>query len=270
MINKTTLFKNRIAKYQLITPSPQADEKICYEKVYTQPQMPFLLRKNTEKDTIFPLISKTQYLYSRNNREKFGKSYLQLINNFQPAINWAISCWDYLLTIEGCRFLLRTEAQRKIHRGDYRAFVQRDFQRLVYAMFKKSVLTFKKNRLHKNFYHFLKTGFWDKISKTYQAFENPRDRRQRKLTAYSYLRCCPYQFLNNYHHQLVYKNIETLPIEQKNIIESYFLNFFKYQATAQKYNRSVIKVKQQKHAALNRLYKKDPLVCALLLQIERY
>lgn len=259
-----TIIKNRIAEYFNL---PAIDEKIFYNKVYTQTAVPNMRRKNKK---VAALVFAAQQAYKNSNKENFGRVYMQLATIFNPTISWALSSWDYLLTTEGCRFLPRPEAQKQIHRSDYRAFLHNDFQRLIYDIFKETVLSFKKSSSYKNFNHCLRGTFWQNILSSYKKLENPINPNERKLTPYSYLRCSPYQFLNPYHQQLVYKYIRLLPKQEHDIIRLYFLHFLTEPAVAAQIKISPTKFQEFKQSALDRLLKQNILVWALLLQIERY
>jgi hypothetical protein len=100
--------------------------------------------------------------------------------------------------------------------------------------------------------------------------ENPPDPNQRKLTAYSYLRCVPYEFLNHYHQETADSVLDRLTPEEKEIAELHFINFFKEEEILGRKNLISEDFSKLKEELLTKIYLLNPLVHALLLQIERY
>jgi hypothetical protein len=207
----------------------------------------------------------------------FGLVYGQLTAAFAPLIQWAHSCWEYLLAQKGCRFVARSLHEKAYCRGDYRAFTERDFERLVHSAFRSVAEEYLKERVANNgrptalsFESALRLRFWPKIVECYEALENPPDPNQRKLTGYSYLRCIPYQFLNPYHHRRVYAAIQRLPKPLMDVIELYHLRFFKEEAVAKRLNLSIPTLHQRLKNGLRTIASEDFLSFVLLKQIERY
>jgi hypothetical protein len=96
------------------------------------------------------------------------------------------------------------------------------------------------------------------------------DPRHRALTPYSYLRCVPYQFLNDYHHDLVYATLERLPDVERQAIATYFLHFHTETATAETLGCAAEACLETLRQGLIKLLVNDRLVYCLLRQIERY
>lgn len=235
-------------------------------RVYEQPPFPSFQARGCDVTTLLKELKKQ---CQTGNNKLFGEFYNKIVTRFQPVIRWAISCWDYLLSTQGVRFLPRHPFERSYSR-DLRAFTDKDYEKLVYRTFRKCVLEFEVGFDNCDFIQYFQTGFWDRILNEYSKLENPEDQRQRKLTPYSYLRCTPYQFLNPYHRRKVHAAVKTLPRKERKVIELYFLNFFKEGVIAHKMHLPKSLVLQRKQKALRRLYQLDYLTYALLLQIERY
>jgi hypothetical protein len=104
----------------------------------------------------------------------------------------------------------------------------------------------------------------------YRHLAYPPDRRQRVLTPYSYLRCVPYQFLNRYHHELVYTTARRLPSLEWRALDAYFLHFFTESASAESLSCSEETLRRLLHQGLLKLLITHRLVYYLLRQIERY
>jgi hypothetical protein len=240
-------------------------EAVNYTEVVRRPASPGIPCDST---MISPLLRRVKQCIVKNDREGFGVHYNRLLNGFDDLVEWAVSCWDYLVTTEGCRFLERQPAEKQCHRGDYRAFDHKDYSRLVYRMFKEFVISYKGKV--SNFASYVGENFWNRILAEYRNLENPADERQRKLTGYSYLRCIPYQFLNDYHHIMVYCVLQTLPRDEQSVVQLYFLSFFTEETVAKMKLIEIAEVQRYRDAALRRIRSIDPLVYALLRQIERY
>ena len=199
-----------------------------------------------------------------------GPDYQELINEFQPLFAWTTACWDYLLSMEGCRFVSRKGEQRWGIRGDYRVVTGKDYSRMVHALFRSCVLEFAQQSEQCSLSQWLRPRFWPRIVETYRRLENPPDPRQRILTAYSYLRCVPYQFLNEFHHELVYTATRRLPEMERQAIETYFLQFFTEAASAEALSCPLDFFQETLRRGLTKLLIHDRLAYCLLRQIERY
>lgn len=241
---------------------------IEFPQVYVQPKKPTTFAQG--KENITQLLKQIRKCFLAKDGEGFTKSYNALLLEFKPAINWALSCWDYLLTTEGIRYLSRPEGEKLYCHGDYRAFSDKDFNRLIHRVFKECVLSYETKTDGRSFSLFLKKNFWNKIILEYKKLENPPDPRQRKLTIYSYLRCVPYQFFNFYHQEKVNRILEILKPEEKEIVELYFFNFFKEEEILKRKGINHESFLEKKQKILDKISFLDPLVHALLLQIERY
>ena len=199
-----------------------------------------------------------------------GLDYQALVTEFQPLFAWSLACWDYLLATEGCRFLPRRGEHRLGVRGDYRAVTDKEYSRMVHAIFRRCVLEFAQQPNAPSLGGWLRERFWPAIVEAYRALENPPDPQQRTLTAYSYLRCVPYQFLNDYHHELVYAVAQRLPEREWRAIDAYFLHFFTEAAAAESVGCSGEELLDALRQGLISLLVRDRLVYCLLRQIERY
>ena len=226
-----------------------------------------------------------------------GPDYQELVTEFQPLFAWTTACWDYLLSTEGCRFVPRHGEQRLGVRGDYRALTDRDYSRMVHGVFRSCVLEFARQpgeqssldscpslgtipskgpqpkvmaRVEGSLSQWLREHLWPIILETYRRFENPPDPRQRILTPYSYLRCIPYQFLNDFHHELVYATVQRLPEMEQRAIDAYFLHFCTEAAAAESLGHTIEELLAWLRQGLLKLLINDRLVYCLLRQIERY
>jgi hypothetical protein len=243
--------------------------EIALPQVFTQPELTLLQRGKLPHVEELAIRFSSTYL-SRNGTSTLGPDYQELVNEFQPLFTWAIACWDYLLSTEGCRFILRAGDERLYCRGDYRAVTDKDYSRLVHRIFRQCVLDFAHTSQGHPLAGFLRTHFWDAVLRAYRKFEDPPDPRQRKLTPYSYLRCVPYQFLNSFHHELVYRTVQKLSRDELRAIELYFLRFHTLPATSQAMNLPSEAVDECLRRGLLTLLIEDRLVYCLLRQIERY
>ncbi|HEX9779906.1 MAG TPA: hypothetical protein VGB20_01680 [bacterium] len=200
-----------------------------------------------------------------------GYEYQQLVHEYQPLLDWAMASWDYLLSTEGCRFLPRN---RDGHwygpRGDYRAMTSREFSRLAHRIFRLSVLEFARQPQAPSLSSWLRTRFWPAIVEAYRKLAEPADPRQRALTAYSYLRCVPYEFMNPFHQDLVYGAVGRLPERQSDALRWYFLRFCTEPATAGALDCGPEEAAALLRQGLMTLLIRDRLVYCLLRQIERY
>lgn len=236
-------------------------------RVYRQPRAPQFSRgaKQTRQ-----ILLRARQAYREGNPLEFGKAYGELCSEFQPAIQWALSCWEYLLTLRGCRFLSRSGYERLYNRGHYRVFTENDFQGLVHRTFKECLLAYLEGRHFVSFERHLRRNLWPRISDNYRALEDPPDPNQRKLTPYSYLRCVPYQFLNRYHHQRVLHALARLPFPLRQAIELYHLSFYREEAASACAKVTCGEFRHRRLQALGTVAGGDPLSHALLRQIERY
>jgi DNA-directed RNA polymerase specialized sigma24 family protein len=181
-----------------------------------------------------------------------------------------MACWDYLLSTEGCRFLLRTNDENLSNRGDYRVVTDTDYSRLAHRVFRACVVAFAQDPSTSSLSQYVRLHFWPSLLDAYRTLEDPPDTRQRKLTAYSYLRCIPYRFLNAFHHELVSRTVETLPATERQALTGYFLHFFTLQATAETMTLSLEPAQDALRHSLLTLLIHNRLVYCLLRQIERY
>ena len=94
--------------------------------------------------------------------------------------------------------------------------------------------------------------------------------RQGPLTPNSYLRCVPYQFLNDIHQELADTVVGRLPEREGHVLNAYFFHFFTEAATAQALGCSLEDSTALLRQGLIRLLVDERLVYCLLRQIERY
>ncbi len=241
---------------------------IAIPEVCAQPELTALQRGKLSN--VEALVGQIARRAQANPAGSLGAEYQDLVTEFQPLFAWSIACWDYLLATEGCRFVPRAREQRAGARGDYRAVTDKDYSRLVHALFRTCVLEFAQQPEAPSLSAWLRERFWPRILDAYRKLENPPDPRQRTLTPYSYLRCVPYQFLNEFHHELVHRTIDRLPAAETRAIDAYFLHFYTEPAAAEALGCSVEDLAGWLRQGLVRLLIHDRLVYCLLRQIERY
>lgn len=242
--------------------------EIALPQVFTQPPL-VTLQRGKVKD-IEGLIGQIYRAHVRQPDGALGPDYQALVTEFQPLFAWSIASWDYLLTTQGCRFVLRGSDEKLCTRGDYRAVTDTDFSRLTHRIFRQLALGFAEQAEQTSFAAFLRQRFWETAADSYVKLEDPPDPRQRKLTAWSYLRCVPYQFLNPFHHALVHQGLVKLPDEQRRAIAVYFLDFSTPQATAETLQRPLDDTQELIRQGLVALLVSERLIYCLLRQIERY
>ncbi len=199
-----------------------------------------------------------------------GRNYQAVVNEFQPLLAWTLSCWDYLLSTEGCRFTERTDQEKLWYRGDYRPVLQRDFSRLAHRAFRQCVLDYAQTTTEATLAHFLKARLWPTIVVAYRRLAEPSDPRQRRLTPYSYLRCVPYQFLNACHQRMVMDAVDQLPDVESHAVDAYFLHFLTLASTAKRMACSPDEAEGRLRRGLLAMLPNNRLAYCLLRQIERY
>ena len=242
--------------------------EIALPQVFAQPELRVLQRGKVPH--VEALVAQIFRHQQEHPDGALGQDYQELVTEFQPLFAWTTACWDYLLSTEGCRFLLRHGEQHAGARGDYRAVTDKDYSRMVHAIFRGCVLEFAKNPEAPSLAQWLRERLWPCILETYRRLEDPPDPRQRTLTPYSYLRCIPYQFLNDYHHELVYTIAQRLPSMEWQAIDTYFLHFYTEAASAERLACSIEELLAWLRQGLLKLLLNDRLVYCLLRQIERY
>ena len=236
-------------------------------QVFRQPRPTSFIRGSA---SIHQLLTKAQQANHISDTPAFGKAYGELFVEFQPAIEWAVSCWEYLLSTEGCRFVLRSLDEKRYARGDYRIFTEKDFRQHVHRSFKECLLGYLSGSQTTSFLAHLKTYFWPDIIDRYRNLENPPDSDQRRLTGLSYLRCVPYRFLNSYHHDRVTSAVNRLACEEKEVVQLYYLNFCRQEAAAKRAQISRYAFWRRRALGMRELAENDYLSFVLLTQIERY
>ena len=248
-----------------IPPIPDFDLEM--PRVYKRPSPPPLRRAGRSTRKLLALAGPA---YRNNNSGLFGKIYGALSAEFRADLQWALSCWDYLLSTQGCRFVARDSHEKLYSHGDYRVFTKNDFEGLVYRSFRECLVNFAAQPQAMGFERFLRDTLWPRISDAYQRLEEPANPNQRKLTAYSYLRCAPYQFLNRYHHERVYRVVRRLPSLLRKTVELYHLSFYREEAACNESGLTQMEFKRKRWSALRVIARKDYLSFRLLRQIERY
>lgn len=243
--------------------------EIALPQVFAQP--PLVTLQRGKLPNIGWLVTRLhQRAAAQEAQPALGPDYQVLVNEFQPLFTWGLACWDFLLTTEGCRFLPRMGGDRSVYRSDYRVFTDTDFSRLLHRVFRQCVLDFAQSSVEESLGSYLRARFWEQVRASYQRLDTPPDPRQRKLTAYSYLRCIPYQFLNDYHHELVHRTVQGLAEDESRAVQAYFLQFHTPDAAAGAVGRSVDDTAALLRRALMSLLIEHRLVYCLLRQIERY
>ena len=240
--------------------------EIALPQVFDQPPLRALQRdKLPNVEWLAAKLARTHV-----DGQALGPEYQALVNEFQPLLSWAVSCWDFLLSTEGCRFVLRKGDETLLCRGNFRAVSYQDFSRLAHRIFRQCVLDYAQALPETRLSGYLRRQFWERLVAVYRELATPPDPRQRALTAYSYLRCVPYQFLNPYHQALVASAVDTLPVEERQTLSSYFFHFFTLEAAATLLGRPLDAVEAAlKHSLLSLLIDQRLVYC-LLRQIERY
>ena len=242
--------------------------EIALPQVFTQP--PLLTLQRGKVRDVEGLIGHIYRTHLRQPGGALGPVYQSVVTEFQPLFAWSMASWDYLLTTQGCRFLLRGSDEKLCTRGDYRAVTDKDFSRLTHRVFRQLLLGFAEQAAEPSFAAFLRQRFWETVVGSYVKLEDPPDPRQRKLTAWSYLRCTPYQFLNSFHHALVHRGLGKLPDAQRRAISTYFLDFSTPHATAETLQSSLEDTQELIRQGLVSLLLSERLIYCLLRQIERY
>ena len=242
--------------------------EIALPQVFEQPSLGALQRGKLPN--VEALVARLFREYQQQPDGPLGPDYQELVQEFQPLFTWATACWDYLLTIEGCRFLPRSSRQKLGARGDYVALDDGDYSRLVHRVFRACVLAFAQHPNEPSLSQWLRERFWASVLDTYRQLEQPSDPRQRVLTPYSYLRCVPYRFLNDIHQELVYTTAMGLPPPEWQALDAYFLHFFTEASSAEAMGTSVETLTQHVRQGLTTLLVQHRLVYCLLRQIERY
>lgn len=241
---------------------------LALPQVFDQPVLTALQRGRLTN--VEALVAQIFRRLQRQPQAAWGSDYQELVTEFQPLFSWATACWDYLLSTEGCRFIPRTHKQQAGARGDYCAVTDKDYSRLVHQIFRTCVLEFAQQPAMPFLSQWLRERFWPLIVEAYRRLDQPLDPRQRTLTAYSYLRCIPYQFLNEFHQELVYTAVKRLPDIERRAVDAYFLHFLTEPAAAETLGCPVAAYQETLRQGLVRLLVHQRLVYCLLRQIERY
>ena len=258
---------------------PQHDESLVYvqdepaleialPRIFDQPPLVHLQRGKLPR--VEALVAQIFRRHQDDPNGALGPDYQEIVLEFQPLFAWSTACWDYLLSTEGCRFLLRDHKQHSGARGDYRAVTDKDYSRMVHGIFRRCVLEFAQTPSAPSLSHWLREHFWPEVLETYRRLDQPADPRQRTLTPYSYLRCMPYRFLNEYHHDLVYGIVRAMPEPPQRAIDAYFFNFFTEEAAAASLSVAPEACVASLRQGLTTLLINHRLVYCLLRQIERY
>ena len=242
--------------------------EIAMPQVFAQPQLVILQRGKLPH--VEALVAKIYQSYIDNPNGSLGSDYQELINEFQPLFTWTTACWDYLLSTEGCRFVARNGGQKLGVRGDYRAVTYEDYSRLVHGVFRRCMLEFSQQSELPLFSQWLRLRLWPLILEAYRRLDQPSDPRQRLLSPYSYLRCVPYRFLNDFHEELARASLQRVPEPVRQIIVAYFFHFYTESASAEAVGCSLEECRERLRQGLITLLIHHRLVYCLLRQIERY
>ncbi len=244
-------------------PPLELDRPQCFR----QPPAPPFLREHA---ALAPLVRRALAAREAAQAPAFGAAYGELVAAFRPGLDWAIACWDYLLSTEGCRFVPRDLSEKRCCRGDYRAVTERDFPRFVHRIFKQQLLAYAPAAHGPSFADHVRRTLWPAVAEGYRCLDQPSDPRQRRLTTLSYLRCTPYVFLNDYHDTLVRDAVNGLSAEDRAVIQHYHFRFHTPEATETALEWSTGEGETGVRAALARLRGRAELAYYLLRQIERY
>lgn len=254
---------------ELVQVQEEPALEIALPQVFIQPDLTALQRGKLAN--VEWLVARLYRVFADSNgTAPLGSDYQALVTEFQPLFAWGIACWDYLLTIEGCRFGLRHGDEKLYARGDYRVITDGDYSRLLHRVFRDCVLAFAHFPSYHSLSSYLRANFWTAVLQAYRKLEDPPDPLQRKLTAYSYLRCVPYRFLNRFHHELVLDTLTRVPRLERGALDQYFLNFRTLPATADALRLPAEDAEAALRRGLSGLLLHDRLVYCLLRQIERY
>ncbi|MCM8811615.1 MAG: hypothetical protein NC910_01005 [Candidatus Omnitrophica bacterium] len=240
---------------------------IAMPRVFRRPSLPPLPK---QRKRIAALARRALLCRRQADEPGFGTAYGELVHLFQPMIQWGLSCWEYLLSMQGCRFIPRSPDEKRYCRGDYKVFGEKEFHSLVHKCFKSCLLEFPAHVEVRLFGNYIRQQLWPTILRSYQSMEEPPDGRQRLLTPYSYLRCIPYRFLNEFHHHRVTRVVQMLPPKQRQVIDLYYLRFYKVEAALEEIRISRLTFRRRQLGALRAIAGKDYLSYILLTQIERY
>ena len=254
---------------EVLTVQEEPELEIALPQVFEQPKLTCLRRgklPNLERR----IAELHQRQFSGPEAGPLGPDYQAVVTEFQPLFSWTLASWDYLLTTEGVRFVPRTADEQTHRRGDYRVVTSTDFSRLAHKIFRQCVFEFASLPVEDAFASFLVARFWPALRAAYCRLEEPLDPHQRSLTAYSYLRCIPYTFLNAYHQDLVLRRLRQLSHTEFEAVKWYFLHFFTLGASAAQLARPEDDTVALLQQAMMVLASTDRLVYHLLRQIERY
>ncbi len=263
-----TLGLSSMQEDEMVLVQDEPALEIALPQVFDQPALTALQRGKIPH--VEALVAKIYKGYRANPKAALGADYQELVMEFQPLFAWVTACWDFLLSTEGCRFIPRGGEQKSGARGDYRALTDKEYSRLVHVIFRACVLEFAQQPSAPALSPWLRERFWPLILEAYRRFDQPSDPRQRTLTPYSYLRCAPYQFLNDFHHDLVYSTVGRLADNEQQAINAYFFHFFTEPATATALHLPLEESLALLRQGLVKLLLNDRLVYCLLRQIERY
>lgn len=258
----------QLAEYPLWIEEEAPPLEMDWPRGLRRPTPPALLRKG--RTPLSALLAQARRAHLDGKPAAFGLSFGTLTAEFQPALQWLLSCWDYLASSQGCRFIARTPEEKAYCHGDYRVFTEKDFERLVTTVFKERLIAYSEETPRGGFEGYLRQTLWAAVQCRYLALENPADPTQRKLTGYSYLRCVPYQFLNPYHHNRVTRAVRQIPAVLRETVELYTLCFRTEEAAISRIGVSPFAFRRRRAAAMRAISSGDFLSHALLLQIERY
>ena len=102
-------------------------------QVWVQPPKPDFPKWDSKSSR---LLKQIQNSHQHGDNGSFNEGYNLLASKFRYVLNWAMDSWDYLITTQGCRFILRSQDDQIFHRGNYRAFIKNDYQKLIHKIFK--------------------------------------------------------------------------------------------------------------------------------------
>lgn len=250
----------------LVQEEPALD--LALPRVFRRPAPPAAFTRG--RIPVAALVQRAREAHQAGAAPQFGEACGELFIECQPALQWAAACWDYLLSTEGCRFMPREMGERRYHRSNYRAVTEPDYARLVHRTFKDRLLAYVPAEHGHSFTGYLRQSFWPALRDQYRQLNQPVDARHRTLTPLSYLRCTPYQFLNEYHEGLVREVLRALAAADRRVLERYYLQFFTTEAAGEATGLTPPLFETARAVALRRLRGRSALAYHLLRQIERY
>ena len=147
---------------ELVQVQEEPALELALPQVFTQPDLT-VLRRDKLANVEWLVARLYRAVADSNGTAPLGSDYQALVTEFQPLFAWGIACWDYLLTIEGCRFVLRHGDEKSYARGDYRVVTDGDYSRLLHRVFRACVLAFAHTPGYHSLSSYLRANFWPAV-----------------------------------------------------------------------------------------------------------